>query len=48
MRLRYLRHRPGGFVAALLSSFLGTGPIMTFASLIDTAAVPARRSVSTA
>ncbi|MFI5911822.1 FtsX-like permease family protein [Dactylosporangium sp. NPDC051541] len=36
--LRNLRHRPGGFVATLLSSFLGAALLMAFASLLDTAA----------
>jgi putative ABC transport system permease protein len=36
--LRNLRHRPGGFVATFLSSFLGATLLMTFASMIDTAA----------
>ncbi|MFC7534864.1 FtsX-like permease family protein [Actinoplanes sp. GCM10030250] len=36
--LRNLRHRPGGFVATFLSSFLGAALLMGFASLIDTAA----------
>ncbi|GID32845.1 FtsX-like permease family protein [Paractinoplanes brasiliensis] len=40
--LRNLRHRPGGFVATFLSSFLGAALIMAFASLLDTASgVPA-------
>jgi putative ABC transport system permease protein len=36
--LRNVRHRPGGFVATLLSSFLGAALLMAFASLVDTAA----------
>jgi len=36
--LRGLRHRPGGFVATFLSSFLGATLLMTFAALLDTAA----------
>jgi putative ABC transport system permease protein len=36
--LRNLRHRPGGFVATLLSAFLGATLLMAFASLLDTAA----------
>ncbi|GAA3276570.1 FtsX-like permease family protein [Dactylosporangium vinaceum] len=36
--LRNLRHRPGGFVATLLSSLLGAALLMAFGSLIDTAA----------
>jgi putative ABC transport system permease protein len=36
--LRNLRHRPGGFVATFLSCFLGATLLMTFASMIDTAA----------
>jgi putative ABC transport system permease protein len=38
--LRNLWHRPGGFVATFLSAFLGATLLMTFASMLDTAAGP--------
>ncbi|MEU6304878.1 FtsX-like permease family protein [Streptomyces chartreusis] len=38
LSLRSIRHRPGRFLATLLSAFLGAAIIMTFNSLHDTAA----------
>ncbi|MEU1256161.1 FtsX-like permease family protein [Streptomyces chartreusis] len=38
LSLRSIRHRPGRFLATLLSAFLGAATIMTFNSMHDTAA----------
>lgn len=38
LSLRSIRHRPGRFLATLLSAFLGAAVIMTFNSMHDTAA----------
>ncbi|MBT2410412.1 FtsX-like permease family protein [Streptomyces sp. ISL-12] len=38
LAVRSVRHRPGRFLATLLSAFLGAGVVMTFNSLHDTAA----------
>ncbi|MGP2437778.1 FtsX-like permease family protein [Streptomyces sp. JW3] len=38
LAMRSVRHRPGRFLATLLSAFLGAGVVMTFNSLHDTAA----------
>ncbi|MEU4658190.1 hypothetical protein AB0G32_30395, partial [Streptomyces sp. NPDC023723] len=38
LAMRSVRHRPGQFLATLLSAFLGAGVVMTFNSLHDTAA----------
>ncbi|MEU6477560.1 FtsX-like permease family protein [Streptomyces sp. NPDC047017] len=43
---RSVRHRPGRFVATLLSAFLGAAIIMAFGSLHDTAARPGVDEVS--
>ncbi|MFC8075242.1 FtsX-like permease family protein [Streptomyces sp. NPDC057137] len=41
-----IRRRPGRFIATLLSTFLGAVVIMTFSSMLDTAAAPGIDSVS--
>ncbi|GHF00004.1 ABC transporter permease [Streptomyces fumanus] len=38
LALRSVRHRPGRFLATLLSAFLGAAVVMTFAAMHDTAA----------
>ncbi|WP_155054208.1 FtsX-like permease family protein [Streptomyces blattellae] len=40
LALRSIRHRPGRFLATLLSAFLGAAVIMTFNSMHDTAGQP--------
>ncbi|MET7682373.1 FtsX-like permease family protein [Streptomyces sp. NPDC005423] len=46
LAMRSVRHRPGRFLATLLSAFLGAMVIMTFNSLHDTAAGPGVDHVS--
>ncbi|MET8827177.1 FtsX-like permease family protein [Streptomyces sp. NPDC004610] len=46
LALRSIRHRPGRFLATLLSAFLGATVIMTFNSLHDTAGRPGVDTVS--
>lgn len=46
LAVRSVRQRPGRFVATLLSAFLGAAIIMTFSSLLDTAAAPGVDEVS--
>ncbi|MFE6030135.1 ABC transporter permease [Streptomyces niveus] len=41
-----IRRRPGRFIATLLSTFLGAAVIMTFGSMLDTAAAPGIDSAS--
>ncbi|MFB7596645.1 FtsX-like permease family protein [Streptomyces sp. NPDC056160] len=48
LALRSVRHRPGRFVATLLSAFLGTAIVMAFGSLRDTAGRPGVDEVSSA
>ncbi|MGW6455427.1 FtsX-like permease family protein [Streptomyces sp. NPDC055078] len=40
LSLRTIRHRPGGFAATLLATFLGSAIVTTFNSMHDTAAGP--------
>ncbi|MGW1815880.1 FtsX-like permease family protein [Streptomyces sp. NPDC002125] len=46
LAFRSVRKRPGRFLATLLSAFLGAVVIMTFSSLLDTAAAPGVDDVS--
>ncbi|MFE5240980.1 MULTISPECIES: ABC transporter permease [unclassified Streptomyces] len=46
LAFRSVRKRPGRFLATLLSAFLGAAVIMTFSSLLDTAAGPGVDDVS--
>jgi putative ABC transport system permease protein len=46
LALRSVRHRPGRFLATLLSAFLGAAVVMTFTSMHDTAAGDGVDSVS--